>query len=216
MPGHKHDSCVMVFARAPVAGATKTRLIPALGAEGAAELHRRLIGRALAEAIAAGIGPVELCCAPDSKHPFFIDCERRFGVALRDQAGEDLGARMHHAFVSGLAGAETALLMGSDIPAMRAHHLQQARRALTGVDAAFIPAEDGGYVLVGLARPQPRLFTGIAWGGDQVMAQTRECAAQAGLRMTELDPLWDLDRPADLARVDPVLLAGLAHTSPRQ
>ena len=152
------DSCVIVFARAPVPGATKTRLIPALGAEGAAELHRRLVERMLTEALAADIGPVELCCTPDTDHPFFADCARRFGIGLQAQAGADLGARMVAAFDRALSGARTALLVGSDIPALDAQHLRQARSALRQAEAVFIPAEDGGYVLVGLASRQPGLF----------------------------------------------------------
>jgi len=206
------DSCVIVFARAPVPGATKTRLIPALGAEGAAELHRRLVERMLAEAIAADVGPVELCCTPDTAHPFFADCARRFGITLQSQDGADLGGRMHHALVRQLAQRPAALLVGSDIPALQARHLRQARQALGEADAVFIPAEDGGYVLVGLSQPQPRLFSDITWGGDEVMAQTRARAAEAGLRIATLDSLWDLDQPSDLVRVEPALLAGLARS----
>lgn len=203
------DCCVIVFARAPVPGATKTRLIPALGAQGAAELHRRLVERMLAEAIAADIGPVQLCCTPDTAHPFFVDCARRFGIALQVQTGTDLGARMVAAFDRALSSASTALLVGSDIPALNSQHLRLARTALRQVEAVFIPAEDGGYVLVGLAKRHPGLFEQVEWGGEQVMAQTRARAADLGVSISDLDPLWDLDRPSDLARIAPELLAGL-------
>jgi len=204
-----HDCCVIVFARAPVPGATKTRLIPALGADGAAELHRRLVARMLAEAVAADIGPVELCCTPDVHHPFFADCARRFGISLQTQVGADLGERMSGAFDRVLAGSQSALLVGSDIPSLGVSHLLRAREALQDADAVFVPADDGGYVLVGLSRPQPLLFEGIEWGSGEVMAQSRGRAVEADLRIAELDPLWDLDRPEDLARLSPELLAGL-------
>jgi len=206
-----HDCCVIVFARAPVPGATKTRLIPALGADGAAELHRRLVERMLLEAVAADMGPVELCCTPDMNHPFFADCARRFGVLLRTQVGAELGTRMSAAFERALADARTALLVGSDIPSLGAQHLLRARAALQDADAVFVPADDGGYVLIGLSRPQPLLFEGIQWGSGEVMAQSRGRAVEAGLRTAELDPIWDLDRPEDLARLTPELLAGLVH-----
>lgn len=206
------DSSVIVFARAPVPGATKTRLVPALGAEGAAELHKRLVQRMLVEAIAAEVGPVELCCTPDTNHPFFANCARQLRITLHAQVGEDLGARMNSAFVRSLAQSNTVLLVGSDIPALEARHLWQARLALDEADAVFIPAEDGGYVLVGLSQPQPRLFLGIPWGGEQAMEQTRRRVAEAGLRIAVLEPLWDLDQPADLARVEPALLAGLVRS----
>jgi rSAM/selenodomain-associated transferase 1 len=164
----------------------------------------------LTEALAADLGPVELCCTPDTDHPFFADCARRFGIGLQAQAGADLGARMVAAFDRALSSASTAVLVGSDIPALNAQHLRQAGTVLRQAEAVFIPAEDGGYVLVGLASRQPGLFEDVDWGGEQVMAQTRARATALGVRIAELEPLWDLDRPSDLARIAPELLAGLA------
>lgn len=208
----RRDDCrIMVFARAPVPGATKTRLIPALGAEGAARLHRRLVRRMLGEAVASGLGPVDLYCTPDASHPFFAQCAGEFGVGLVVQSGDDLGERMCHAFSQSLALARHALVVGSDIPSLMAYHLQLARATLDGKDAVYAPAEDGGYVLVGLKQPQPALFRSIAWGGGEVMAQSRERAAGAAVSLAELETLWDLDRPEDLARVAPGLLAGLTR-----
>ncbi|HZR69306.1 MAG TPA: TIGR04282 family arsenosugar biosynthesis glycosyltransferase [Burkholderiales bacterium] len=191
-------SCrVLVFARAPVPGRAKTRLIPALGAEGAAELAAHLTERALRAATAARIGPVELWCAPDPAHPFFADCARRYGVALRPQGAGDLGRRMHRA----LSVATPAILIGSDIPAMTSAYLRKAARALGRADVVLGPAEDGGYVLIGLKAPQPSLFRGVAWGRSSVLAQTRARIRRAGLAARELAPLFDVDRPADLKRL---------------
>lgn len=206
------SSClVAVYARAPVPGETKTRLIPALGPGGAAALHARLVRRVLGEAVAAGIGPVELWCAPDTSHPFFAVCAARSGVSLQVQSPGDLGERMAATIASGLQRADAVLLVGSDIPELSAVHLARALEALRGADAVFIPAEDGGYVLVGMRRLHAGLFQGIPWGGPDVMQATRERAAEAGLRHTELEPLWDLDRPEELSRVPPALLEGLAR-----
>lgn len=189
---------IIVFARAPVPGAAKTRLIPALGAEGAARLHARLVERTLATACAAGVGPVELCCAPDAAHPFFAACAARFGVALTAQGAGDLGERMHRA----LAVALPAVLIGSDCPAMTAESLRAASDALRdGCDLAFGPAEDGGYVLVAANRVPRETFAGIPWGSPVVMAAQRSRLRALGLRWKELDVLWDVDRPDDLGRL---------------
>jgi len=192
---------IVVFARAPVAGAAKTRLAPRLGAAGAARLHALLVERAIATALAAGLGPVELCAAPDAAHPFFRRCAERFGIALAAQVGGDLGARMHAALAR-VATAGGALLIGSDCPALTPAYLRAAAAALaSGGDAVFGPAEDGGYVLVGLRRVAPAVFDGIRWGAPSVMAETRERLRALRWRWHELAVLWDVDRPEDLARL---------------
>src|SRR5437879_5569570 len=136
---------VMVFARAPTPGETKTRLIPALGEAGAAALHRRLVMHCLRAARDSGLGPVELWCAPDASDPFFRECERRLGASLHAQGEGDLGARMQRAFKSALALSPRAILVGSDIPALSPRYLRDADQALGRGDAAAIgPAEAGG------------------------------------------------------------------------
>jgi rSAM/selenodomain-associated transferase 1 len=196
------DSCrVAVFAKAPVAGEVKTRLVPLIGAEGAARLHAALVRHALADALRAGLGPVELWCAPDDRDPFFRQCERELGVRLRVQSGRDLGARMGDALGDALAQGQAMVLIGSDCPALGPSALRDAARALDTHDAVFTPAEDGGYVLVGLARPVPRLFDDIAWGTDAVMGETRLRLAAAGARWQEMPASWDVDRPEDYARL---------------
>ena len=195
-------TAVVIFARAPRPGAVKTRLIPLLGAEGAAALHARLVKRTLETARAASLRPIELHGTPDVNDPFFRSCAGHFAVALAAQAGGDLGARMLAAFASVLATHSRALLLGSDCPALAASHLRQADRALReGSDAVFVPCEDGGYALIGLQRPEARLFDGIAWGGENVMADTRTRLTGLGWRWRELETLWDVDRPEDYARL---------------
>jgi uncharacterized protein len=195
-------STVIVFAKAPVPGEVKTRLIPRLGARGAASLHAALVERALETASAAQVGRVELCCAPDASHPFFVACSKRFGVAVTAQAAGDLGARMHAAFERVVPDSGSALLIGSDCPALTPEHLREAAVALQGGhDAVLGPAEDGGYVLVGLARTSPEVFDGIAWGGPDVMRDTCARLGALGWRWHELAELWDVDRLDDLVRL---------------
>jgi len=193
---------VIVFARASSPGAVKTRLIPVLGAEGAATLHARLAEKALETARAASLARVELHGTPDIDDPFLRSCARQFAAVLVAQTGADLGARMLAAFESVLARHPRALLIGSDCPALTVRHLQQADEALRdGADAAFVPCEDGGYALIGLTRVHARLFDGIAWGSETVMAETRARLRALGWRWRELETLWDVDRPEDYARL---------------
>ena len=193
---------VIVFAKAPQPGAVKTRLIPLLGAEAAAGLHARLVERTLDIARAAALKRVELHCAPGIEDPFFGFCAGQFGAFLKPQSGGDLGARMHNAFAQALGAHARVLLIGTDCPALTARHLGQADRALRdGADAVFAPCEDGGYALIGLTRADAKLFDGIAWGSDSVMTATRSRLRQLGWTWSELETLWDIDRPEDYGRL---------------
>lgn len=207
MPTTSSEIRVVVFAKAPRPGAVKTRLIPLLGAQAAAALHARLVEHTLTTACAAGIGPAELCCTPRTDDPFFVCCGDRYAISLTPQAAGDLGARMLDAFTRTLFAARHVILIGSDCPALTASHLRQAVHALTeGNDAVLIPAEDGGYALIGLNRCDALLFHDIEWGGAMVMAATRERLRQLQWRWKELETLWDIDRPEDYRRL---LTAGL-------
>lgn len=186
---------VAILARAPVAGQAKTRLIPALGAVGAAALQDWMIGRALQTARAAGLGPVtlwldgEIQAVPDD-------------IAVRRQPDGDLGARLLAA-IAARPGTRVmgTLVIGTDGPALTPDHLRAAATSLRRHDAVVIPAEDGGYVLIGMNQPCHAVFDHIAWGTDRVMAQTRERLRIAGLTWHEPATLWDVDRPEDLPRL---------------
>lgn len=202
MSGTNPDPLILVFAKAPVPGAAKTRLIPLLGADQAAALQGRLLCRALATARAAAPGELELWCTPDATHPALLAAAKAHRTTLRVQHGADLGARMAHAFADALRRAPYAICIGTDCPALTVRHLHEAAAALrAGNDAVFAPAKDGGYVLIGLSRNEPRLFSGISWGSAQVMAQTRERLRACALRWQELETLWDVDRPEDWQRL---------------
>lgn len=210
------ETAILVFARAPIPGTVKTRLIPALGATGAARLHELLVRNALAAVVDAAVAPVEIWCNPTTAHPVFQDVHRSLGVRLRTQQGRDLGERMAFAISESLKSAETALLIGTDCPALSPDDLRAAHSALrSGYDAVIGPAEDGGYVLIGLRRPAPELFSGIEWGGAEVLGQTRERMTLLHLRWLELPVRWDVDRPADLVRLAqarPDLCAGVIRS----
>jgi uncharacterized protein len=192
---------VAVFAKAPVPGTVKTRLARLLGPDGAAGLHAGLVRHALATAAQARLGAVELWCTPDVGHPFFERCAREFDAKLEPQQGADLGERMRRALESALAAGSPMLLIGSDCPSLTVSHLAAAAAALSSHQAVVTPAEDGGYVLVGLSAAVPSMFDGVSWGTAAVMAQTRARLASAGVRWKEMAALWDVDRPEDYARL---------------
>jgi rSAM/selenodomain-associated transferase 1 len=191
---------VAILAKAPVPGFAKTRLIPAIGARAAAALQERLTEHAVKTALAADIGPVVLWCTPDAMHPSFIDLAIGRRLTLKLQPQGDLGARMLAATV---AGGGPTLVIGTDCPALTALHMRGAASALRdGAEVVLIPAEDGGYVLIGTRAPQPDLFAGIDWGKPTVLADTRARIIARRLALAELPPLWDVDGESDLARME--------------
>jgi len=188
------SALVIVFARAPVAGAVKTRLIPRIGAEGAARLQRRLIRAALRTA--AAVADVELHAT--RRHGWL----RSLGVPLRLQRGANLGERMHHALRTALRRHRAAVLIGSDAPALQPGDIRKAIRLLRGeVDIVLSPAEDGGYALIGARKVRASVFADTQWGGARVLEQARTNLERAGLRYRCLRPVWDVDRPQDLERL---------------
>jgi rSAM/selenodomain-associated transferase 1 len=200
---------VAVLAKAPLAGFAKTRLIPMLGAQGAALLQARLIAHAVASACAAAIGPVTLWVTPDEHHPALQAMAAEGAVALRRQRDGDLGARM-------LAAIDAAngptLVIGTDCPAITPDHLLATADILRkGSDAVVIPAEDGGYVLIGMRAAQPSMFCDMRWSTPGVMAETRRRLERLTMSWQEPFTLWDVDLPADLERLRQ---SGLQHLIP--
>jgi rSAM/selenodomain-associated transferase 1 len=189
------QACIALFARVPVEGQVKTRLIPSLGAAGACRVHEQLLQRALGVVLQQTLCAAELWLDAPGKHPLLDDCT----LPLRLQQGGDIGARMAHAMASLLERYAQVLIIGSDVPGLDADYLDQALAALAaGNDLVLGPACDGGYVLIGMAAPHAFLFEGIAWSTPQVLQQTLDLAAKAGLGRHLLQALPDVDRPEDL------------------
>lgn len=189
---------IVIFAKAPLAEFAKTRLIPALGARGAAQLARRLLMHTLSEALAASVGPVELCVTPPATDAAWQTLAIPDALQWTDQGEDDLGARLSRAAQRVLESGKPVLLIGTDCPELTAVHLQQAASALQRTDATLIPTADGGYVLLGLNRFHSSLFEGIAWSTDTVAFETLRRLKQLGWTVHSHPMLHDIDEPADL------------------
>lgn len=222
MPLLPHDRLI-VFTRFPEAGATKTRLIPVLGAEGAAALQRRMTERLLRE-----LKPLF--------HSRPLHVEIRFaggspkemqqwlgpGYTYTPQGNGGLGRRMEAALHEGFStGATAVVVIGTDVPGVTAQTIDSAFDSLGHADIVFGPAADGGYYLIGLQRSSaakalPHIFTDIPWGTDRVMALSRERAAGLGLSVSLTPPLDDVDRPEDLSVWEELTGEILPRTDPRR
>ncbi len=197
------DSNLLIFSKYPLAGKAKTRLIPALGAKLAAQLHRRLaesaisIARSWHEKTLGKTTGITVHYTGANKKDF---CSW-LGVDLdyQEQPDGDLGQRMCTAFESAFkCGIKHVIGIGTDVPTLTAAILQQADKNLKDHDIVLGPAVDGGYYLIGMNSLHPELFANIDWGTGRVYEQTLEVCRCLGLRVANLPTLSDIDRPEDL------------------
>jgi rSAM/selenodomain-associated transferase 1 len=196
------STAVLVFTKIPEAGRVKTRLIPALGAEGASELYSRLLRRQIHWLVKETIYPIQLWVTPSKDHPLIRTLADDYHLTIRYQQGCDLGERMHHAAREALSHYRQVVLLGIDCPALTADYLRKACDWLAGEDAVLGPAEDGGYVLLGLKEAAAPLFHGHNWGERDVAETTRAAFRGLGWHWRELPTLWDVDRPQDLPQLE--------------
>lgn len=188
-----------MLARAPRPGRVKTRLIPALGPEGACDLQRRLVEHTLS---VSGDGFSQrflwLDDGPDAELQALAEQQ---GWTVVEQPAGDLGERMRCIAALGLVESDAVMLIGNDCPAIDLDYLAQARAALVDSRAVLGPAEDGGYVLIGLRQNDSHLFSDMPWGTEQVLSLTQARLAELDWRYELLPVLWDVDRPEDLRRL---------------
>lgn len=201
MPSH-NDNCLIIFAREPVAGQVKTRLIPALGTQGASFLYQQLLNYTIDMSINTEFFDVILCITPESDTNYFSQMPQSHYFSIAIQQGNDLGARMFNAMALALKKYKKVLLIGTDCPFLNSTDFQKALRKLSQYDMIFSPAYDGGYVLVGAKQIKKEIFSHIAWGTDQVMEQTRNSLINNTLSWCELDKKHDIDTAEDLPYLD--------------
>lgn len=188
-----------IFGRAPIAGRAKTRLIPALGADGAASLYAAMLQDVLRMARSLEECALTFWSADDAASPQLDACLD--GIERRVQCAGDLGARMRHALDAGLRNCDCALLIGSDVPTLTAAVVRQATRALAESDVVLASAEDGGYTLIGARRTHPAMFEGVTFSRSDTRLRTEHACRAAGLRVARIDGGYDVDTPEDLARL---------------
>jgi rSAM/selenodomain-associated transferase 1 len=195
----KHpDTRILVMSKAPEPGAVKTRLIPLLGAAGAARLYATMLHDCIDRLVAADLCPVDLWCAPTTGHPFFIDCRQHYGVTLQQQAAGDLGQRMEHALGKALQQSGCAVLVGADCPGLAVSDIEEALQALKqGTGVVLGPAHDGGYYLVAMRSLHTCLFEDIPWGSADVLRLTESRLRARGVSWHRLVVRRDLDTPQD-------------------
>lgn len=195
---------VILFTRYPEPGSTKTRLIPMLGADRAADLQRQLTVRAIAT-VRNFVEPAinqrafELRYSAGSAEQM----EQMFGTDLqyRQQVGEDLGERLTAAMEEAFdCGCQSVIIIGADCPRLSTVHLERAKQLLRTADVVIGPAIDGGYYLIAMSKPQSKLFVGIDWGTEKVLQQTLTIARSAGLKVQQTEQLSDVDYPEDLVQ----------------
>jgi rSAM/selenodomain-associated transferase 2/rSAM/selenodomain-associated transferase 1 len=196
---------LIVFTRYPEPGHTKTRLIPALGAEGAAELQRRMTEHLLRELRqVAQLRPLHIEVRFTGGNATVMRQWLGPSYSYTSQGDGELDHRMEAAMEAGFSGgANAVLVVGTDIPGVTADALNGAFDALKRTDIVFGPAVDGGYYLIGLHKRSvdkalPHLLAGIPWGTNRVLERSQERAANLGLSVTLMQPLADIDRPEDL------------------
>ena len=195
------DTIVAVFAKAPVAGQVNTRLIPDIGEDKATRLQHDLIHQRLSSLTGSELCNVVLYCFPDITNDFFTGCSSQYSVELKTQTGIDLGERMANAIDEQSAVFDKVIIVGTDAPALSCNQIEDAIRMLNeGNDAVIVPAEDGGYVLIGMNKSYSALFLSVPWGTDGVLTKTRANSVAAGLKLRELESCWDIDRPEDYYR----------------
>lgn len=189
---------LILFAKTPVAGQVKTRLIPDLDEQGAADLAGALIEESVRNSVESWPGRVSLQVWPDTGHQCFETLRRRHGITLARQAEGDLGAKMFQALNDAHQRGAAAAVMGCDVPHCPAETHRTAHAFLAQGRSIIGPSDDGGYYLIGINPPERKCFERIGWGGSKVFDTTLRRAASAGIDLIVLQQLNDIDTMADI------------------
>ena len=189
---------IIIFTKAAQAGFTKTRLIPALGKQGAANLAKKMLIHTLNQSLEAGVGPVEMCVTPPPTDSIWQEFAVLGDLEYSDQGTGDLGERLSRVTQRVIDRGESPIIIGTDCTQLTATHLKRAKESLHNFDSILIPATDGGYVLFGLNFFHASLFESIKWSTDTVYAETTERLETLGRTIKIFPSMNDIDEPKDL------------------
>lgn len=192
------ECALVLFAKAPAPGTVKTRLVPPLTHPQAARLHAAFVEDTLKKVTMLDMSRY-LAYTPTPRTPYLLACARRYHARMIAQGAGDLGARMQRVTQRLLSRYSKVLIIGTDSPTLPVAFIEEARRQLDRADLVFGPSEDGGYYLLGQRRFRPDIFTGIGWGGPDVLAATLKKVPRE--RVALLPTWYDIDRPSDLVRL---------------
>jgi len=195
-----NKNALLIFAKAPIPGIAKTRLIPALGEIGAAKLHEKLALHTLDSLLEPSHWDSILWCASELEHEFFQYCTAHYQLPLEEQQGSHLGLRLFHALETSLASYESVCIVGTDCPVLDKSTIVRAFEKLQHADVVFSPAEDGGYVLLAAKKVDASLFDDIHWGTEKVLRQSLDKIHKLEWQCEMLPTLWDVDIADDLMR----------------
>lgn len=196
-------NALVVMTKAPEPGRSKTRLVPPLSDQEAADLARALLLDQLENLAQFNAAQRFIAFTPDSAAGFFHQFAAR-GFTPFAQEGGSLGERMSRAFEHLFAcGFDRVVLLGADLPVVPLEFLQRAYASLDGAacDVVLGPSEDGGYYLIGMKRLIAAVFADIAWSRDDVLARTAEKLSGRGLHYELLSSWYDIDTAEDLRRL---------------
>ncbi|MDH5230819.1 MAG: TIGR04282 family arsenosugar biosynthesis glycosyltransferase [Gammaproteobacteria bacterium] len=201
----KIQNAIIVFAKAPIAGYSKTRLIPFIGADAASKLQEQFIQRTLKTVCSDRDWTVYLFTTPHSEFPVFQEWSTQAGLLFRQQITGDLGQRMANAFAQIKQCHDRVIIIGTDCPDLNVAALHQGFACLDHDDVVIFPAEDGGYVGLGLKSLMPGIFRNIDWSTEKVLQQTMERIKQVGATWHLMPELWDVDNYEDYKRFEKLL-----------
>lgn len=201
MPDDLPQPALIVFAKSPISGCVKTRLMPELSAQQAAQVATVLIENTIRQAMHNWPGDISLCAWPDARHPLLQSLATAHQLSISVQCGVDLGERMLNALRLYTARGRPAAILGCDVPHCPGQQLRRAYYSLQHGRNIIGPSQDGGYYLIGLQQAHADIFDGIQWGGKEVMQQTLDAAHRCGVIFERLISLVDIDTYQDLKRV---------------
>jgi len=197
------EAALCVFAKPPRAGEAKTRLAPALGAEGAARLARAFIQDTW-DLVTQVSWAAPVLASPSPWPEGLLPGP----VEVWPQGDGDLGARMERVLLRALERYPAAIALGADSPGLSPEHLEAARAGLAHADAVFGPSEDGGFYLLALRRLPVGAFVHLPWSQAETLARTEERLVSLGLTVARVAPFFDVDVPEDLSRLESELASG--------